>query len=92
VRNERDGLVEGRPNRSGDDAVPPTYRVRYSLTRTGRPTAPGDVETIEVTADLDGVPGLLPAGAYILSIEDVGADQLVHWTRWPNAYRPGFGG
>jgi hypothetical protein len=71
--------------------VPPTYRVRYCVTRTGRPPAPGDVETIEVDANLDGVPGLLPAGAYILSIEDLAADQLVHWTRWPNAYRPGFG-
>jgi len=71
--------------------VPPTYRVRYRRTDTGRPPVPGDVETIEVDASLDGVPGLLPAGAYILSIEDLAADQLVHWTRWPNAYRPGFG-
>jgi hypothetical protein len=69
-----------------------TYRVRYRATPTGRPTAPADVETIDVGDDLNGVPGLLPAGAYILSIEDLAADQLVHWTRWPNAYRPGFVG
>jgi hypothetical protein len=77
--------------RTGDHAVSPTYRVRYRLTNTGRPPVPGDVETIDVNVNLDGVPGLLPHGAYILSIEDLAADQLVHWTRWPNAYRPGFG-
>jgi hypothetical protein len=69
-----------------------TYRIRYSVTRTARPRAPADVETLDLDADLDGVPGLLPAGAYILSIEDLAADRPVHWTRWPNAYRPGFGG
>jgi hypothetical protein len=72
--------------------VPLTYRVRYRTTPTARPSAPAVAETIDVEADLDGVPGLLPAGAYILSIEDLAADQLIHWTRWPNAYRPGFGG
>ena len=67
-----------------------TYRVRFSKSRRGRPS-PSDVETIDLDGDLDGVPGLLPAGAYILSIEDLAADQPIHWTRWPKAYRPGFG-
>ena len=71
--------------------MPLTYRVRFRVNLSGRPPAPADIETLDLDTDLDGVPGLLPAGAYILSIEDLKADQLVHWTRWPNAYRPGFG-
>jgi len=50
------------------------------------------VRTADLKADLDHLPGLLPAGAYILSIEDLAAGRDVHWTRWPKAYRPGYGG
>src|SRR5688500_18680316 len=70
----------------------PTYHVRYSVVFNGRPRSPADVQDLDVETDLAGVPGRLPAGAYILSIDDVAADRPVHWTRWPNAYRPGFGG
>ena len=72
--------------------MPLTYRVRFRASPKGGSPAPSDIESIDVETDLDGLPALLPTGAYILSIEDLTADQLVHWTRWPNAYRPGFGG
>jgi hypothetical protein len=68
------------------------YRVRYSLTPSRFPRAPADVRSADVTGGLDAVPGQLPAGAYILYIEDLAAGRDVHWTRWPMAYRPGFGG
>jgi hypothetical protein len=69
----------------------PTYHVRYSVVFNGRPRGPADIQAIDVETDLAGVPARLPAGAYILSIEDLAAHQPVHWTRWPAAYRPGFG-
>ena len=67
-----------------------TYRVRYSLTPSGFPRSPRDVSTLDVDSGLDDLPGRLPAGAYILFIEDLAAGRDVHWTRWPKAYRPGF--
>jgi hypothetical protein len=69
----------------------PTYRVRYSLKPSGPRSGP-DVLAIDVQSDLEGIPGLLPPAAYIMYIEDLTAGQDVHWTRWPKAYRPGFGG
>ncbi len=71
--------------------MPPTYRVRYSLSPSGQQAASG-VRALDVDGDLDGIPARLPAGAYILSIDDLTAGRGVHWTRWPLAYRPGFGG
>lgn len=70
----------------------PSFRVRFTLPpfRTPRPSS--DVQTADVRSDLDHLPGELPANAYIMSIEDLAAGQFVHWTRWPKAYRPGFGG
>ncbi len=67
------------------------YRVRYVLNRSGFPQAPGDTRTVDLGGSLAQVPGQLPAGAYILSIEDLAAGRDVHWTRWPEAIRPGFG-
>jgi hypothetical protein len=67
-----------------------TYRVRYSMAPSGFPRSPRDVQTIDLEGGLDDVPGRLPAGAYILFIEDLAAGRDVHWTRWPKAYRPGF--
>jgi hypothetical protein len=69
-----------------------TYRVRYSLTPSGRYLAAPDVQTIDLQTDLDHIPGLLPPAAYIMYVEDLVAGQTVHWTRWPKSYRPGFGG
>ena len=69
-----------------------TYRVRYSLKPSGQQHAGADVLTIDLRADLDQIPGLLPPAAYIMYVEDLTAGQNVHWTRWPKAYRPGFGG
>ena len=70
----------------------PTYRVRYTLTRTVRPRSPADVQTLDLDGTLADVPGRLPAGAYILFIDDLAVGETVHWTRWPNAIRPGAGG
>lgn len=68
-----------------------TYRVRYSLSLAGRPPGPADVRTADVEGELDQAPGRLPAGAYIMYVEDLTAGRDVHWTRWPKAFRPGFG-
>lgn len=67
-----------------------TYRVRYSMTPSDFPRSPGDVRVIDVVGGLDEVPEQLPAGAYIMYIEELAAGRNVHWTRWPKAYRPGF--
>jgi len=68
-----------------------TYRVRYSLTKSGS-RSPADSVTVTLNAELEQIPGLLPSDAYILYIADEAAGCDVHWTRWPKAYRPGFGG
>jgi hypothetical protein len=70
----------------------PGYRVRYSSTGKAGQQRATDVQTLDVRADLDHLPEHLPAGAYILSIEDLADGRTVHWTRWPAAYRPGLGG
>ena len=69
----------------------PTYHVRYSLSRAGIVRSPADVQSLDVDVELDQIPGLLPDGAYIMYIEDVNDKRAVHWTRWPAAFRPGFG-
>ena len=69
----------------------PPYHVRYSLSRAGIVRSPADVQSIDVTVELDQIPSLLPDGAYIMYIEDVNDKRAVHWTRWPAAFRPGFG-
>jgi hypothetical protein len=70
----------------------PTYRVRFSAKPSGTRHAREDVQTIDVRTDLDHLLEQLPAGSYVMYIEDLAAGQDVHWTRWPKAYRPGFGG
>jgi hypothetical protein len=67
------------------------YRVRYVLATSAFPRPPGQARTVELSGTLDQVPGQLPEGAYILSIEDLAAGRDVHWTRWPEAFRPGYG-
>jgi hypothetical protein len=69
-----------------------TYRVRFSSKPSGTQHATGDVQTIDVECDMDHIPDRLPPAAYIMYIEDLVAGANVHWTRWPKAYRPGFGG
>jgi hypothetical protein len=69
-----------------------TYRVRYSLKSQREKQFATDVKTLDIHGDLDEIPGHLPPGAYILYVEDLLGDQGVHWTRWPKAFRPGFGG
>jgi hypothetical protein len=71
--------------------VPQTYRVRYSLKPPGQHHRSDDVVAIDVEGDLEGIPGRLPTGAYIMYVEDLTAGRDVHWTRWPKSYRPGFG-
>lgn len=68
-----------------------TFRVRYSTKPSGQHHAAADVQTADVQTDLDRIPEHLPAGAYIMYVEDLTAGQAVHWTRWPKSYRPGFG-
>jgi len=75
-----------------EPTVSPTYRVRYSMKASGVTRSPVDVVSVDLAADLDQIPGLLPASAYIMYIENLTAGQSVHWTRWPKAYRPGYGG
>jgi hypothetical protein len=67
------------------------YRVRYVPTPSGFPQSPSNTRTVDLGGTLDQVPGQLPARAYILSIEDLAAGRDIHWTRWPEAFRPGFG-
>jgi hypothetical protein len=70
-----------------------TYRIQYSLKPSGQQRhAAGNVETVDLTTELDKIPSLLPPSAYIMYVEDLTAGQYVHWTRWPLAFRPGFGG
>jgi len=69
-----------------------TYRVRFSTKPSGQSHGRGDVESIDVDCPLDHIPGRLPAAAYIMYIEDLATGANIHWTRWPEAYRPGFGG
>jgi hypothetical protein len=68
-----------------------TFRVRYVPDPSGFPRSPDKSRAVDLGGSLDQVPGQLPAGAYILSIEDLAASRDVHWTRWPQAFRPGFG-
>jgi hypothetical protein len=68
-----------------------TYRVRYVPTPSGFPQSSDKSRTVDLGGSLDQVPEQLPAGAYILSIEDLAAGRDVHWTRWPEAFRPGYG-
>jgi hypothetical protein len=71
--------------------VKPTYRVRYSL-KPGPSRPPADVETIDLQVEMDQLPSMLPASAYIMYVEDLAVGENVHWTRWPKSFRPGFGG
>ena len=70
----------------------PTYRVRYSSESSGQRRSGADVLTADLVTELEGIPGLLPPGSYVLYVDDVAADRAVHWTRWPASFRPGAGG
>jgi hypothetical protein len=69
-----------------------TYRVRFSAKPHPSEWRRAEAQSLDVEGDLDGIPALLPPDSYILSIEDLAAGRNVHWTRWPEAYRPGSGG
>ena len=69
----------------------PTYRVRYALSPARGPRSPAEVLTLDVDGTLADVPDRLPAGAYVLFIDDLAVGETVHWTRWPLAIRPGAG-
>lgn len=71
--------------------VPQMYRVRYSMKPSGQHHRGTDVVTAEVEGDLEDIPDRIPAGAYIMYVEDLTVGRNVHWTRWPKSYRPGFG-
>jgi hypothetical protein len=68
-----------------------TNRLQFGLKPSGESHAADDVETVDLQADVDPIPGQLPPDASIMYV-DLTAGQNVHRTRWPNAYRPGFGG
>lgn len=80
------------PQPPAPDVRPLAYRVRFSRTGKSGQHRAADVETRDLPGGLDAVPAGIPPGAYILSVEDLVAGRAVHWTRWPAAYRPGFGG
>ena len=63
-----------------------TYRVTYTLHRSAKS---GDVLSADIQCELHAVPGRLPAGAYILYVEDLSEGRNVHWSRWPTSFRPG---
>jgi hypothetical protein len=66
------------------------FRIRYSMKLSGQ-HSDVDVQTMDVQSELDQLLDHLPAGAYIMYIEDLIRGQNIHWTRWPKSYRPGFG-
>lgn len=66
-----------------------SFRIRYSMKLSGQHSEL-DIQTIDMNADLEQLQDHLPAGAYVMYIEDLQAQQNVHWTRWPKSYRPGF--
>jgi hypothetical protein len=72
--------------------VTQTYRIRYSQAPNGKSRSPTDVQSVDLEASLDQIPGLLPPAVYIMYIEDLTTARNVHWTRWPKSFRPGFGG
>jgi hypothetical protein len=72
--------------------VTQTYRVRYSAKPSGQRHCSDDVLSVDLQTDLEHIHELLPPSAYIMYVEDLTAGADVHWTRWPKAYRPGFGG
>jgi len=57
--------------------VTPTFRVRYNRKPQGGQQRPADVESVDVRADLDHIPGQLPPGSYILSVEDLAAGRAL---------------
>jgi hypothetical protein len=67
----------------------PTYRIRYSLTLSGGGRSPADTRTLDLDGPLAEIPGRLPSGAYVMSIDDLAVGEAIHWTRWPLAIRPG---
>ena len=67
------------------------YRVRYSRKKTGQHLA-ADVMTLDVESELEHLREHLSSEVYILYVEDLTSGQDLHWTRWPNSFRPGFGG
>jgi hypothetical protein len=69
-----------------------TYRVRFSGKVDASAWTRLPAQSIDVESDLDHIPERLPPEASIMSIEDLTTGQLVHWSRWPKTYRPGFGG
>lgn len=66
----------------------PLFRVRYALL-SGRRPGPGDVRSLDHPGPLFELPRALPAGAYVLSVENLAEGRAIHWTRWPDAIRPG---
>lgn len=66
----------------------PLFCVRFTLLVDRRP-GPADVLSADYPGPLADLPGLLPPGAHVLSIENLVERRSVHWTRWPAAIRPG---
>jgi hypothetical protein len=72
--------------------VAQTYRVQYSRKPGQSEWVRPETLTMDLTVDLEMILEHLPPESYVMSIEDLTAGKTIHWSRWPKAYRPGFGG
>ncbi len=68
------------------------YRVRFSSKVDASAWVRPAAQCQDIEDDLESIHNRLPAESEILSIENLSTGELVHWTRWPKTYRPGFGG
>ncbi len=66
-----------------------TFRVRFTPGVDSRVCA-DQVRTVDHPGSLADLPGLLPAGVYVLSIANLAEGRDVHWPRWPASIRPGM--
>src|SRR4051794_33396360 len=66
--SRRCGTMHSRPR---GPTMPQSYRVRYSLKPSGQHHGGADVVTADVEGDLEAIPARLPAGAYIMYVEDL---------------------
>ena len=72
--------------------MPQIYRVRFSNKTDASAWVRPAAQSVDIEDNLESIHERLPSESDILSIENLSTGELVHWTRWPKNYRPGFGG